>query len=174
MEILVGVDPELEFAVERGLDSFVLEVECQEKEEVYDLALDYLKEYLIDGFRDKGLDISIITDDFDDFMDWVAGNSDNFDEYINSYIIGVVRSFPHEATLTGWWYVYKGRIDEKMCDTIDKIVKKSINLEDFIDRLRDAPEVNDAWIVDDSSPPGIDQLVKSVVKDAIRAMKKTR
>jgi len=156
------------------LGSFVLVVECQEKERFDDEALEELKRYIVDSLEDRGLDISIIPDNLDDFMDWVRSISDSFDGYIISYIDSAIGDNPSDAILSGWWDIHEGKIDEEMKGVINRIIEKSKTLEDLVSGLRDTPEFADARIIYDYYYDDAEYFAKRVVEDVIKSLKGKR
>ena len=157
----------------KGIRDFIMEVECLRKKEVIDSALDFLKEYIIEGFEDKGLDISIIPDNLNDFMKWVEDISESaFTKYINSYVVDIICSFPKEGPLTGQWDVYDEELSRETEMLINEIIEKSETLYDFMKELKSAFFLDSVETVYD--PQDMEDLAIEVADDVVRRLKKSR
>ena len=155
-----------------GLNSFILEVNCELSEGVYDSAFEYLMDYIVNKFEDKGLDIDIIPDDIYDFIRWVSSISNNFNDYIISYIETRAIDIPEEVTLTGLWDVFKGDIDEGAMEVIDEIIEVSKTLADFIEGLRDVFDARVRVVYDFYPEYDMRYFAQQIVEDVIEYNKR--
>jgi len=174
MEILVGVK-----TGDSSIEDFILKVEYYVDEEIYDSALDYLRRYIAHNFsvRFRELDIDI-PDELDEFAEWISDiyssiGSDNFDDYIDSYIRNIVSKRPEYANLTGKWDVYdveERDIDEQIKRVIYTATGESKTLEDFIRSLEDLFKFGRIRIIH-YDYENADFFAELIVRDLIRDLK---